>query len=45
MIADLYQEKIVGKYQLLTKMQQLAGNDANQLQHDLLIAIADYDPK
>jgi predicted MPP superfamily phosphohydrolase len=44
MIADLYQEKIVGKYQLLNKMQQLADNDANQLQHDLLIAIADYNP-
>jgi len=35
MIADLFQEKILGKYQLLEKMQQLADADAVKLQNDL----------
>jgi len=39
MIADLFQEKILGKSQLLEKMQQLADIDAKQLQHDLEIAV------
>ena len=32
MIADLFQEKILGKSQLLAKMQQLADLDASHLQ-------------
>jgi hypothetical protein len=39
MIADLFQEKIFGKYQLLEKMQQLADRDAVRLQNDLEQAI------
>lgn len=35
MIADLFQEKILGKNQLLEKMQQLADADAMKLQNDL----------
>jgi predicted MPP superfamily phosphohydrolase len=35
MIADLFQEKILGKFQLLEKMQQLADADAMRLQNDL----------
>jgi predicted MPP superfamily phosphohydrolase len=35
MIADLFQEKMLGKYQLLEKMQQLADADAKRLQNDL----------
>ncbi len=40
MIADLFQEKIIGKYQLLDKMQQLADVDAMSLQNDLEQAIS-----
>lgn len=40
MIADLFQEKILGKYQLLEKMQQLADADAMKLQNDLEQAIS-----
>lgn len=40
MIADLFQEKIRGKYQLLDKMQQLADADATRLQNDLDQAIS-----
>ena len=40
MIADLFQEKILGKLQLLEKMQQLADTDANQLQSNLVQAIS-----
>src|SRR5262249_22167751 len=36
---DLFQEKILGKYQLLEKMQQLADADAMKLQNDLEQAI------
>ena len=39
MIADLFQEEILGKYELLEKMQQLADADAMRLQHDLERAI------
>ena len=39
MIADLFQEKILGKYQLLAKMQQLAEADAMELQKNLEQAI------
>jgi predicted phosphohydrolase len=35
MIADLFQKKILGKYQILEKMQQLADADARRLQNDL----------
>lgn len=40
MIADLFQEKILGKFQLLDKMQQLADIDANQLQANLIQAVS-----
>ncbi len=40
MIADLFQEKILGKYQLLEKMQQLADADAIKLQKDLKQAVS-----
>lgn len=39
MIADLFQEKILGKFQLLEKMQQLADIDAIALQNNLTQAI------
>lgn len=39
MIVDLFQEKILGKFQLLEKMQQLADVDAIALQNDLAQAI------
>lgn len=39
MIADLFQEKILGKSQLLDKMQQIADFDAKQLHADLESAI------
>lgn len=39
MIADLFQEKILGKFQLLEKMRELADVDAMQLQSDLLHAV------
>lgn len=35
MIADLFQEKILGKFQLLEKMRQLADIDAQKLQYSL----------
>lgn len=44
MIADLFQEKILGKYQLLEKMQQLADADAMKLQNDLEQATS-HNPK
>ncbi len=43
-IADLAQKRILGKKPLLTKMQQLAGQDANALKENLLQA-ADEQPK
>ncbi|MFC3908401.1 hypothetical protein ACFORL_04840 [Legionella dresdenensis] len=36
MISDLFQEKLVGRSQLLAKMQQLADYDASQLQEQLM---------
>lgn len=39
MITDLFQEKLLGKSQLLQKMQQLADLDANALQNDLMQAV------
>lgn len=40
MIADLFQEKILGRHQLLEKMQQLADSDAMKLQNDLMQAVS-----
>lgn len=40
MIADLFQEKVLGKYQLLEKMQKLADADALKLQNDLKQAVS-----
>ena len=40
MIADLFQEKMIGKFQLLEKMQQLADADAMQMRVDLLQAVS-----
>ncbi len=45
MIADLFREKILGKYQLLDKMQQLADADAMRLQNDLAQAIKHHPKK
>lgn len=45
MIADLFQEKILGKFQLLEKMQKLADTDARQLQNDLELAIRQHPRK
>lgn len=45
MIADLFQEKILGKYQLLEKMQQLADADEIKLQNDLKQAISQTSKK
>lgn len=39
MIADLFQEKILGRSQLLAKMQQLADHDAEQLRIQLIEAV------
>jgi predicted MPP superfamily phosphohydrolase len=38
MISDLFQEKLVGRSQLLAKMQQLADYDASQLKEQLIRA-------
>lgn len=40
MISDLFQEKLVGRSQLLAKMQQLADYEASQLQEQLMLAAA-----
>ncbi|MFZ3067054.1 MAG: metallophosphoesterase [Gammaproteobacteria bacterium] len=45
MIADLFQEKIMGKFQLLEKMRQLADVDAMQLKNDLEQMIMQYPKK
>lgn len=45
MIADLFQEKILGKFQLLKKMQQLADEDAMRLQDDLIQVISQHPKK
>ena len=39
MITDLFQEKILGRSQLVAKMQQLSDYDANQLQEHLMQAV------
>ena len=44
MIADLFQGKILGKFQLLEKMQQLADADAMRLQEDL-VRVVNQHPK
>jgi predicted MPP superfamily phosphohydrolase len=43
LIVDLFQAKLLGRFKLLEKMQQLADMDANRLENDLLKAI-DYKP-
>ena len=45
LIADLFQAKILGKDQLLEKMQQLADEDAKQLKNDLENAIKQHPKK
>lgn len=45
MIIDLFQSNILGKYQLLKKMQQLADQDAQQLKIKLSDAISNHYPK
>jgi len=40
LIGDLFQAKILGKFQLLDKMQELADLDARQLENDLMQAIS-----
>ncbi len=39
LISDLFQEKIIGKFKLLDKMQQLADNDASHMRIDLQQAV------
>ena len=45
MITDLFQKKILGKSQLLEKMQQLADMDATALQNDLVQAVSEHPKK
>lgn len=45
MIVDLFQQQILGKYQLLEKMQQLADADAKQLKVNLQQAIGQHPKK
>lgn len=45
LIADLLQEQILGRFQLLQKMQQLADTDAMQLQKDLELAVNQHPKK
>lgn len=45
MISDLFLVKILGKYPLLEKMQQLADADAEKLSHVISEAIKEYQPK
>jgi predicted phosphohydrolase len=40
MISELFQEKMLGRYQLLEKMQQLADADALSLKEDLIKAVS-----
>lgn len=42
MNTDLFQEKLLGKHQLLQKMQQLADLDASALHYDLMQAIEQH---
>ncbi len=45
MIIDLFQEKILGKHQLLQKMQELADLDSNALQNNLIQAVKQHPKK
>jgi predicted phosphohydrolase len=45
MIVDLFQSSALGKYPLLEKMQQLADQDANDLEKCVEQAISSYHPK
>ena len=45
LIADLFQQRIIGKHALLDKMQQLADDDAKKLHADLIQSIDQYHPK
>ncbi len=45
LIVDLFQAKIIGKFQLLQKMQQFADADALRLQENLCLAIKQYPRK
>lgn len=45
MIADLFQEKLLGRQQLLHKMQELADSDAHALRNDLNEAVAQQPQK
>ena len=45
MIVDLFQSSALGKYQLLEKMQQLADQDAKELEKSIEQAVHSYNPK
>jgi len=45
MIVDLFQCSALGKYPLLEKMQQLADQDANDLEKSIEQAVRSYNPK
>jgi predicted phosphohydrolase len=45
MIVDLFQCGALGKYPLLEKMQQLADQDANELESSIEQAVRSYNPK
>lgn len=45
MIVDLLQCSALGKYQLLKKMQQLADQDASDLEKSIEQAVRSYNPK
>jgi predicted MPP superfamily phosphohydrolase len=45
MIVDLFQSSALGKYLLLEKMQQLADQDANELENSIEQAVRSYNPK
>lgn len=45
MITDLFQEKILGQSQLLTKMQELADHDASKLQDNLMQVVTEHPKK
>ena len=45
MIVDLFQSSALGKYPLLEKMQQLADQDANELESSIERAVRSYNPK
>jgi len=45
MIVDLFQSSTLGKYPLLEKMQQLADQDAKELENSIEQAVRSYNPK